>query len=90
MYGKHDDLLTWMYKNFHDSLMRYRIDVHLYDVVMYFHDLYCVLMMFGRVKYKQWDSGIAWFQFLGKQAVWENESPLENVIVIILVQKQAW
>ena len=49
VYGPHGDLLTWMYKHFHDSLMRYLIDVHSYDVVMYFHDLYLVLMMFGRV-----------------------------------------
>ena len=34
VYGIHDDLLTWMYKHFHDSLMRYLIDVHLYDVVI--------------------------------------------------------
>ena len=61
VYGPHDDLLTWMYKHSHDSLMRYLIDVHLYDVVMYFHDLYFVLMMFIRVKYKQWGPGIAWF-----------------------------
>ena len=61
VYGPHGDLLTWMYKHFHDSLMRYLLDVHLYDVFMYFHDLYFVLMMFGRVKYQQWDHGIAWF-----------------------------
>ena len=48
-------------KKFHDSLMRYLLDVHLYDVVMYFHDLYFVLMMFGRVQYKKWDPGISWF-----------------------------
>ena len=40
LYGPRDDLLTWMYKNFHDSLMRYLIDVHLYDEFVYFHDLY--------------------------------------------------
>ena len=34
VYGLHDDILTWMYKHFHDCLMRYLIDVHLYDVVM--------------------------------------------------------
>ena len=34
VYGLHDDLLTWMYKEFHDSLMRYLLDVNLYDVVM--------------------------------------------------------
>ena len=53
VYGPHDDLLTWMYKNVHDSSMRYLLDVHLYDVVMYFHDLYFVLMMFVRVQYQQ-------------------------------------
>ena len=61
VYGTHDDLLTWMYKHFHDSLMRYLIDVNLYDVVMCFHYLYFVLMMFVRVQYNQWDSGIVWF-----------------------------
>ena len=65
VYGPHDDLLTWMYKKFNDPLMRYLIDVQLYDLVMYFNDLYCVLMMFGIVKNKQWDPSIAWFQFLG-------------------------
>ena len=34
VYEPHDDILTWMQKNFHDSLMRYLINVHLYDVVM--------------------------------------------------------
>ena len=34
VYGPHNDLLTWMYKHFHDSLMRYLLGVHLYDVVM--------------------------------------------------------
>ena len=59
--GPHDDILTWVYKNFHDYLMRYILDVHFYDVVMCFHDIYFVLMMFGRVQYQQWDPGIAWF-----------------------------
>ena len=62
--------------------MRYLIDVQLYNVVMYFNDLYFVLMMFGRVQYKQWDQGIVWFQFWGKQAIGDIESPLEKVIVI--------
>ena len=79
-----------MYKQFHDSLMRYRLGVHLYDVVMYFHDLYFVLMMFGRVNYKKWDLGIAWFQFLGQQAVGDIESPLEKVIAIKVEKQQAW
>ena len=90
MYGPHDDLLTWMYNHFNDSLMRYLCDVHLYDVFIYFHNLYFVLMMFGRVQYKQCDPGIAWFQFWGQQVVWEIESPLKKVIVTRVVQKQAW
>ena len=61
VYGPHGDLLTWMYKHFHDSLMTDLIDVYLYEVVMYFHNLYFLLMMFGRVQWKQWDLGIVWF-----------------------------
>ena len=41
--------------------MRYLLDVHLYEVVMYFNDIYLLLMMFGRVKYEKWDPGIALF-----------------------------
>ena len=67
VYGPHDDLLTWMYKHFHGYLMRYLIDVHLYDVFMYFSDPYFVLLMFRRVQYKQWDLSIAWFQFWGNK-----------------------
>ena len=52
LYGPHGYLLTRMYNHFHDFLMRYLIDPHLYDVVMYFYDLYFVPMMFGRVKYQ--------------------------------------
>ena len=63
VYRPHDNILTHMYKHFHDSLMRYLLDVHLYDVVMLFCDIYFLLMMLGRVQYKQWDLGIAWFQF---------------------------
>ena len=47
-------------------------------------------MRFGRVQYKQWDLGIAWFQFWGKQTIGDIESPLEKVISIILEQQQAW
>ena len=90
MYGPHDDLLTWMYKHYHDPLMILLIYVQLYDVVIYFNDIYFVLIMFGRVKYKKWDSGIAWFQFWGQQAVGDIESPLEKVIVIRVEQQQAW
>ena len=46
------------------------------------------------VQYKQWDLGIVFspidFIFFGKQAVWEMESPLNKVILIRVVQKQAW
>ena len=78
-----------MYRHFHDPLMRYLLDVQLYDVVMYFNDLSFVLM-FGRVQYKQWDTGIAWFQFLRKQEVGDIESPLEKVIVIRVEHQQEW
>ena len=57
---------------------------------MYFNDLYFVLMIFGKVQYKKWDAGIAWFQFWGKQEIGDIESPLEKVIVIRVENKQAW
>ena len=46
--------------------------------------------MFGGVQYKQWDLGIAWFQFWGKQAIGDIESPLEKVFVIREKKQQAW
>ena len=52
MHLENGGLLTWMYKTIHDYLMRYLLDVHLYYVFMYFHDLYFTLMMFGRVQYQ--------------------------------------
>ena len=61
VYGAHDYIITWMYKNFLDPL--YLLYVKLYDVVMYFNDLSFVLMMFGRVQYKQWDICITWVNF---------------------------
>ena len=82
MYGPRHDLLSWMYKHFRDPLIRYIIDVQFYDVFTYFNNLYFVLLMFRKVQYKQWDLGIAWFQFWGKQAVGDIKSPLEKVIVI--------
>ena len=46
------------------------------------------------VQYKQWDPGIVFspidFNFFGKQAVWEMDSPLNKVILIILQQKSWW
>ena len=70
--------------------MRYILYATLCDVFMYFNDLYFVLMMFGKVQYKQRDSGIAWFQFWGQQAIGDIESPLEKVIVIRVDKKQEW
>ena len=44
------------------------------------------------VQYKQWDLGIVFtpidFNFLGKQEVWEMDSPLNKVILIKVVQKK--
>ena len=56
MYLENGGLLTWRYKNFHDFLMRHLLDVHFYYVVMYFDDIYYVLMMFGRMQYKKMGS----------------------------------
>ena len=51
-------LLTWRYKHFHDFLMRHLLDVSFYYVVMYFDDIYYVLMIFGRIHTINWDLGI--------------------------------
>ena len=88
VYGLHGDLLTWMHKHFHDYLMRYILNVHLYDVFMSLHDLYFVIMMFGRVQYQQWNPRIAWFQFLRKQVGGDIQSQHEKVILIIVEKKQ--
>ena len=46
------------------------------------------------VQYKQWDPGIVFtpidLKIFGKQAVWEMDSPLNKVILIRVVQHQAW
>ena len=47
-------------------------------------------MVFGRTQYKQWDPGIAWFQFWGKQAIGDIESPLEKMILIKVKQQKTW
>ena len=51
------------------------------------------LLIFG-VQYKQWDPGIVFslidFKFFEKQEVWEMDSPLYKVILIRVVQQQAW
>ena len=87
--------------------------------LMYFDDIYYVLIMFGRmntrkwdlkilfpngmgwrellivgVQYKKWDPGIVFspidLKFFGKQVVWEMDFPINKVILIRLVQQQAW
>ena len=67
VYGPHADLLTRMYNHFHDSLMRYLLDVHLYDVVMYFHDLYFLIIMFGRGNTRNWILVLLDFNFGGNK-----------------------
>ena len=46
------------------------------------------------VQCKQWDPGIVFspidFKFFGKQEVWEMDSPLNKVMLIRVVQWQAW
>ena len=37
VYGPHDNILTWIYKHFHDPLMRYLLDAQLNDVVCNFY-----------------------------------------------------
>ena len=40
------------------------LDVHFYYVVMYFDDIYYVLMMFGRMHTRKWDRIILFHDFL--------------------------
>ena len=46
-------------------------------------------LLIVEVKFKQWDPGIVFcpidFKLFGKQEVWEMDSPLNKVILIILV-----
>ena len=100
-------------------LVRHLLDVHFYYVVIYFDDIFYVLMMFGRMHTIKWDSGIlfpkgmGWrsllivgmqctqrdprivfspidFKLFWKQEVWKMESPLNKVMLIRVVQQQAW
>ena len=57
MHLENGSLLTWRYKHFHDFLMLHLLDVSFYYVVMYFDDIYYVLMMFGRMHTIKWDPG---------------------------------
>ena len=51
-------------------------------------------LLIVRVQYKKWDPKIVFspidFKFLGKQEVWEMDSLLNKVILIRVVQQQAW
>ena len=51
------------------------------------------LLIIG-VQCKQWDLGIVFspidFKLFGKQTVWEMDSTLNKVMLIKVVQKQAW
>ena len=51
------------------------------------------LLIIG-VQCKQWDPGIVFspidFKLFGKQAVWEMDSPFNKVMLIRVVQQQAW
>ena len=58
MHLENGSLLTGRYKHFHDFLVRHLLDAHFYYVVMYFDDIYYVLMMFGRIHTRKWDPGI--------------------------------
>ena len=53
-----------------------------------------IALLIVGVQYKQWDPGIVFspidFNFFRKQAVWEMDSPLNKVILIRVLQKQAW
>ena len=49
--------------------MGYLIYVHLYDFFMYFDYIYFVLVMFGRMQYKQWNPSNAWFQFTWRSSL---------------------
>ena len=60
-------LLTWRYKHLHEFFITHLLDVLFYYVVMYFDDVYYVLMMFGRMHTRKW---IPEFSF---QMVWVGE-----------------
>ena len=62
-------LLTRRYKHFHDFLMRHLLDVLFYYGVMYFDDIYYVLMIFGRMHTRKWDLGILFPNGMGWRAL---------------------
>ena len=69
MHLENGGLLTWRYKNLHDFLLRHLLDVIFYYVVMYFDDIYYVLMMFGRMRTIKWDPGILFQNGMGWRAL---------------------
>ena len=69
MHLENGGLHTWRYKHFHDLLMRHLIDVHFYYDVMYFDDIYYVLMMFGIMHTRKWDPIILFPNGMGWRAL---------------------
>ena len=69
MHLEHGGLLTWSYTNFHDFLMRRLLDVHFCYVVMYFDDIYYVLMMFVIILTRKWDLKILFPNGMGWRAL---------------------
>ena len=79
MHLENGGLLTWRYKHFQDFLMRQLLDVHIYYVVMYFDDIYYVLMMFGIIHTRKWDPIILFPHGMGWRA-----------LLIVGVQYKQW
>ena len=59
--------------------MRHLLDVHIYYVVMYFDDIYYVLMMFGIIHTRKWDPIILFPHGMGWRA-----------LLIVGVQYKQW
>ena len=76
---ENDGLLTWRYKYFHNFLIRNFLDVHFYYVVMYFDDIYYVLMIFERMHTIKWDPRILFPNGMGWRA-----------LLIVGVQYKQW
>ena len=69
MHLANGSLLTWRYKHFHGFLVRHVHDVHFYYVVMYFDDIYYVLMMIGIMNTRKWDLGVLFPNGMGWRAL---------------------
>ena len=68
MHLENGGLLTWRYKHIHDFLMRHFFDVHFYYFIMYFKDIYYVVMIFGRIHTRKWDPEILFPNGMGWRA----------------------